>query len=529
MASTCLMSSGGATSKSATMSDPESLKSARFKNTGVCWQQRLFGKQLLHCKQANKQQDSGPKLREVSAALGGDCATTINPKCEVIGVYFSFINPGATCDDFTRQLAELYASVNNAAGNQQAKSNGENAAHGGDTNNQDIEDVNKRKKFEVVHVVLWSNVTEVLDFDESFRNHVADLPWLAVPNHDYERKTRLTRRYRIKAGVPTLILLEGGTGSVVTRGGVERAMDDPTGTNFPWRPPHPKATLEDGPLLPCGARDSNEPMLHEELRNCVKGVYFSAHWCPPCKAFTPQLVDTYQRIRERGHNFEVIFVSSDRSEESYNAYIESMPWLRIPFAQEERRQKLARALDVQAIPTLVILDPRDNIITLEGRTELLEDPEGLNYPWTTRLVNILTEKYATSLHDAPGIILFVEGDDSEVHFGESVLLPAAESYRRERPDYDPNYDDPDGTLQFYIALDCETSDILREFVGLDDAVPLLTAIDIPRGIYAVMEDGAEITVESVQQFVDGFRNDKLVTNKISSVHRNSKTEAASSS
>lgn len=34
--------------------------------------------------------------------------------------------------------------------------------------------------------------------------------------------------------------------------------------------------------------------------------------CPPCRAFTPQLVDTYQRIRERGHHFEVIFVSSDR-------------------------------------------------------------------------------------------------------------------------------------------------------------------------------------------------------------------------
>lgn len=72
-----------------------------------------------------------------------------------------------------------------------------------------------------------------------------------------------------------------------------------------------------------------------------------------------------------------MFVACFRSEESYNAYIENMPWLRIPFAQEERRQKLARALDVQAIPTLVILDPRDNIITLEGRTELLEDPEGL--------------------------------------------------------------------------------------------------------------------------------------------------------
>jgi len=54
-----------------------------------------------------------------------------------------------------------------------------------------------------------------------------------------------------------------------------------------------------------------------------------------------------------------------------------MPWLRIPFSQEERRRKLARALDVQAIPTLIILDPRDNIITLDGRAELIEDPEGL--------------------------------------------------------------------------------------------------------------------------------------------------------
>ncbi|XP_053987533.1 nucleoredoxin-like isoform X1 [Hylaeus volcanicus] len=469
----------------------------------VSWQHRLFGKQLSRCSQVN-QQDTKPC--EASGSLVDDDG---RPTCEVIGVYFSFINPGATCDDFTRQLLELYTNVNSA--------------------HTDAENPGKerRKKFEVVHVVLWSNVADVLDFEESFRTHVSELPWLAVPNVDYERKTRLTRRYRIKAGVPTLILLDGSNGSVVTRGGVERTIGDPTGAEFPWKPPHPKASLEDGPLLPCGARDSNEPMLHEELRHCYKGVYFSAHWCPPCKAFTPQLVDTYQRIRERGHDFEVIFVSSDRSEESYNVYIESMPWLRIPFSQEERRRKLARALDVQAIPTLVILDPRDNIITLDGRAELIEDPEGLNFPWTSCLVNILTEKYATSLHDAPAIILFVEGEDSEIQFAESVLLPAAQTYRKDRPDYDPNYDDPDDILQFYVALDCETSDILREFVGLDDAVPLLTAIDIPRGVYVVMEDGAEITVDSVQQFVEGFRNDKLPINKIAAVHKTVKNDQIS--
>jgi len=72
-------------------------------------------------------------------------------------------------------------------------------------------------------------------------------------------------------------------------------------------------------------------------------------------------------------------------------------------------------------------------------------------------------------------------------------------------------------------IQCETSDILREFIDLDDAVPLLTAIDIPRGIYVVMEYGAEITVDSVQQFVDGFLNNKLPINKIAAVHKTSKT------
>lgn len=46
-----------------------------------------------------------------------------------------------------------------------------------------------------------------------------------------------------------------------------------------------------------------------------------------------------------------------------------------------------------------------------------------------------------------------ESEECEIQFGESVLLPAAEAYRRDRPDFDPNYDDPDGALQFFIALD----------------------------------------------------------------------------
>ncbi|XP_011506608.1 PREDICTED: nucleoredoxin-like [Ceratosolen solmsi marchali] len=414
----------------------------------------------------------------------------------------SFVEPEgpSSCDDFTRHLLDLYANINGEVAQGCAR------------------------PFEVVHVLLCKRVQDALDLDEIFRSHMAELPWLAVPSDDYERKMKLTRRYRVKAGVPMLILLEGAGGMVLTREGVERTLADPNGLNFPWKPPHPQLTLEDGPLLSCRRSDSNKSKLYKELRYCYKGIYFSAYWCPPCRSFTPQLIETYQRIRERGQNFEIIFVSIDRSDESYKNYANMMPWFTIPFVEKERRQKLIKAFDIQAIPTVVIVDPDDNIITFDGRIEVLEDPEGFNFPWGSRLVNILTEKYATSLHDAPAIILFVEGEDSDIQFGESVLLPAVEIYRRDRPAYDPNYDDPDDTLQFYIALDSQTTEILREFVGLDDAVPLLTVIDIPRGIYAVMEDGVEITVDSVQQFVDDYKNDKLPTKKIAAVHKTVKSD-----
>ncbi|KAJ8965839.1 hypothetical protein NQ314_003872 [Rhamnusium bicolor] len=47
--------------------------------------------------------------------------------------------------------------------------------------------------------------------------------------------TRLSRRYRIKSGVPTLVLLdrEGATVSISAQ---ERLIEDPLGTCFPWRP-----------------------------------------------------------------------------------------------------------------------------------------------------------------------------------------------------------------------------------------------------------------------------------------------------
>ena len=55
----------------------------------------------------------------------------------------------------------------------------------------------------------------------------------------------------------------------------------------------------------------------EALAGKVKLIYFSAHWCGPCRGFTPQLAKTYEALKAAGKNMELVFVSSDRGEEDF--------------------------------------------------------------------------------------------------------------------------------------------------------------------------------------------------------------------
>jgi nucleoredoxin len=67
--------------------------------------------------------------------------------------------------------------------------------------------------------------------------------------------------------------------------------------------------------------------------------------CPPCRAFTPQLVGTYNKLKAAGRNFEVVFVSSDRDDASMKEYFSEMPWLAIPY-DDPRQDQLSSHFSV---------------------------------------------------------------------------------------------------------------------------------------------------------------------------------------
>ena len=94
-------------------------------------------------------------------------------------------------------------------------------------------------------------------------------------------------------------------------------------------------------------------------------LYFSAGWCPPCHVFTPKLVAFYQAAKTKHPaDFEVIFISDDRSEAEQIAYMKEMgmPWPALRFWAAKSTPNLTR-YGGKGIPRLVLVDAAGNVLS----------------------------------------------------------------------------------------------------------------------------------------------------------------------
>jgi nucleoredoxin len=93
-------------------------------------------------------------------------------------------------------------------------------------------------------------------------------------------------------------------------------------------------------------------------------VYFSAHWCGPCRKFTPQLVEYYNRVAPQHPEFEIVFYSHDRSASDFENYMRetNMPWLAIDFPKLKGKQGLTKNAG-PGIPSLVLFDSTGTLIS----------------------------------------------------------------------------------------------------------------------------------------------------------------------
>ncbi|KAM0952493.1 putative protein-disulfide reductase [Dioscorea sansibarensis] len=280
---------------------------------------------------------------------------------KVVGLYFSVSSfPGS--NEFTPLLVKAYNKL---------KEKGEN--------------------FEVVLVAL--------DDEESAFNHsFASMPWLAIPFKD-KALEKLPRYFELET-LPTLLVL-GADGKTLNPN-VAELVEEHGYEAYPFTPEKiqelaelAKARMESQTLeslLVSGELDYvigkdgvKIPVSELVGKNIL--LYFSAHWCPPCRAFLPQLIATYNKIKEKDSAFELVFLSSDRDQSSFDDYFAQMPWLALPFG-DERKKFLSRKFKIRGIPSLVAIGPSGQTVTTDAR-DLIMVHGADSYPFTDERIKEL--------------------------------------------------------------------------------------------------------------------------------------------
>jgi len=102
-------------------------------------------------------------------------------------------------------------------------------------------------------------------------------------------------------------------------------------------------------------------------------LYFSAHWCPPCRGFTPVLVEWYNSHKDdSGNECEIVFVSRDRTKSAYTSYYAEMTWASVEYdAPNNLRDKLMQDFGIQGIPSLLVLDAKSGkLLNDKARTDI---------------------------------------------------------------------------------------------------------------------------------------------------------------
>lgn len=124
---------------------------------------------------------------------------------------------------------------------------------------------------------------------------------------------------------------------------------------------------------------SGEKVPSAELGKKYVGLYFSASWCGPCRKFTPILIDFRDKFK---NEFEVVLISGDGSSKAQANYMKkySMPWVAMKNKSAEAKHA-TKLTEVKSIPHLVVLDNERNILTIDGKHDLVKMGERALEHW----------------------------------------------------------------------------------------------------------------------------------------------------
>lgn len=111
----------------------------------------------------------------------------------------------------------------------------------------------------------------------------------------------------------------------------------------------------------------------------IIGFYFSGSYCPPCQLFTPVLSNIYTELKKLNKSIEIVFISSDKTKESFDLYYSKMPWLALPYERRDLQSTLRNAFNVKTIPQLIFINNNLEILDLNGRQLIENNQNDINF------------------------------------------------------------------------------------------------------------------------------------------------------
>jgi len=334
--------------------------------------------------------------------------------------------------------------------------------------------------------------------EDGFKSYFGEMPWLALPYSDRDRKNAISSKFKVQ-GIPTVVILDG-EGNVMTKDGRTALSSDPKGEGMPWKDKTLKEILAGSKII-----DKSGEVGPSALEGKVFAFYFSGHWCPPCRGFTPKFAEWYTKsLKAKG--LEVVFVSSDRDEGAFKEYYAEMPWLALDYGNRKEKQQLDGLFGIEGIPSVVIIDKDGSVISKEGRGAISADPEGAEFPWYPKPVKDLAAGPGP-LNETACVVALCEAASKDVQAAaEAAMEPLAKKYIAKAKE--EGEDDP--KVAFMIAKEAGgISGQLRRLMELPaDGPPSLMLINIPDNGAFYAGPGSDITAASVETFVTSFESGK---------------------
>jgi nucleoredoxin len=367
---------------------------------------------------------------------------------KTIGIYFS-AHWCPPCRGFTPKLAEMYKSTFQAKG---------------------------------LEIVFASS-----DKDEgAFNEYYADMPWLALPYSNRELKETLSKKYKVR-GIPSFVILDSD-GNTITTEGRDEIMSDASGARFPWKPLSPeekqKAILD---------------TLGSDLRAKVNGkpfaLYFSAHWCPPCRGFTPKLAEWYNAgLKDK---MEVIFVSSDKDESQFKDYSASMPWLSLPYENRDGKALLSKACNCEGIPHLAVFNADGSLVTEDGRAAVTRDTKAETFPEGWMPQPFCDVEDGVDALNSEKCVVYIGSSEEQA----APLKEVASEYHLKA-----NKVIGEMAYRFFSAKDSSITQQIRKLTSVNGSKLVMLDLDDNGAFY--VHDG-DVTAASVRTFIAAYENKSL--------------------